>query len=247
MIEKERPSRLVPEGSAGRRPRRRNTWWACTTAGRGRGAARKMISKGLRGCRWPPTLARRMRRPRWPTICSATSPTGFVGKAQDLLDKAAAAGHRDGKFYLAGAAGNGAGRCAARSETRARLLAQVKDELDFDPTFFEMRAAAHAHARRLRAGAEGSEARAAEGEEIRVEYPRICRRASRVTQASKPWTGNLFALSSAPFASKWGLSPLTGAFEREARERPAPAITRVRQRFERAERLRGFALREAEA
>ncbi len=66
-----------------------------------------------------------------------------AGKAKDL-DKAAASGHRDGKFHLAGLLATGSD--AARRDPRRplELLEQLKVELDFDPAFFEVRTAAHA-------------------------------------------------------------------------------------------------------
>jgi TonB family protein len=71
-------------------------------------------------------------------------PANAYRMAQELLDKAAASGHRDAKFYLASVLATGPD-AARRDPRRAlELLEQVKRELDFDPAFFEVRAAAHA-------------------------------------------------------------------------------------------------------
>jgi uncharacterized protein len=115
-----------------------------------------------------------------------------AGKAQDLLDKAAASGHRDGRFYLAGLLA--AGPDAARRDPRRslELLEQVKGELDFDPTFFEVRAAAHAEL--------GNFSQAQKDQKTALQMARKLgwdagNQQSRLDSysASKAWTGNLFA------------------------------------------------------
>jgi hypothetical protein len=113
------------------------------------------------------------------------------GKAQDLLEKAAASGHPEGKFRLAAllAAGPEASR---RDPKRAlELLAQVQDEVDSDPTFFEIRAAA--------------KAMMGEYAEAQLDQKQALQKARKLgwdltdSQArlasyadSKPWTGNFF-------------------------------------------------------
>jgi len=113
------------------------------------------------------------------------------GKAQDLLEKAAASGHPEGKFRLAAmlAAGPEASR---RDPKRAlELLAQVKDEVDSDPSFFEIRAAA--------------KAMMGEYAEAQLDQKQALQKARKLgwnltdSQArlasyadSKPWTGNFF-------------------------------------------------------
>jgi TonB family protein len=113
------------------------------------------------------------------------------GKAQDLLEKAAASGHPEGKFRLAAllAAGPDASR---RDPKRAlELLAQVKEEVDSDPTFFEIRAAA--------------KAMMGEYAEAQLDQKQALQKARKLgwdltdSQArlasyadSKPWTGNFF-------------------------------------------------------
>lgn len=120
-----------------------------------------------------------------------TRTTERFGDAQDLLEKAAAAGHKDGKFYLAAmlAAGSDASR---RDPKRALdLLDQVKGDLDLDPTFFEVRAAAKAMLGEF-AVAQNDQKIALQkarklGWDLKVQQARLADYA-----ASKPWTGNFF-------------------------------------------------------
>jgi TonB family protein len=115
-----------------------------------------------------------------------------VGKAQDLLEKAAARSHRDGRFYLAGLLATGPD--AARRDPRRALalLEQVQGELDFDPTFFEVRAAAHAQLgdfQRAQSDQKKALQRARKlGWDEKDQQSRLAS-----YSASKPWTGNLFA------------------------------------------------------
>ena len=116
---------------------------------------------------------------------------GFA-KAQDLLEKATASGHKDGKFHLAAvlAAGPDASR---RDPNRAlELLAQVKSNLDFDPTFFEIRAAAYAM---LGDFAEAQDAQKRALQKARkLGWDLTDPQARLVSYAeSKPWVGNFFA------------------------------------------------------
>jgi uncharacterized protein len=113
-------------------------------------------------------------------------------RAQALLDKAAASGYRDGKFYLAGLLATGP-EATRRDPRRAlELLEQVKSELDFDPTFFEVRAAANAQL--------GDFAEAQKDQKLALQKARklgwnLEDQQARLESyaASKPWTGNLFA------------------------------------------------------
>ncbi len=72
------------------------------------------------------------------------------------------------------------------------LLEQVKDELDFDPAFFEVRAAAHAMLGDFTAAQNDQKKallRATNfGWDTRDQKARL-----ESYAASKPWTGNLFA------------------------------------------------------
>jgi TonB family protein len=114
------------------------------------------------------------------------------GKAQDLLEKAAASGHRDGKFCLAAvlAAGPEASR---RDPKRAlELLAQIKNDVDFDPTYFEIRAAAKAMLGEY-AAAQAEQKEALQkarklGWDLTDSQARLATYA-----ASNSWTGNFFA------------------------------------------------------
>jgi TonB family protein len=114
------------------------------------------------------------------------------GKAQDLLEKAAASDHRDGKFYLAAvlAAGPDASR---RDPKRAiEMLDQVKGEVDFDPTFFEIRAAARAMLGDF-AGAEKDQLLALQkAKKLQRDLTDPQARLAGYA-ASKAWTGNFFA------------------------------------------------------
>ena len=113
------------------------------------------------------------------------------GRTQALLDKAAASGHRDGRFYLAGLLATGQ-EPARRDPKRAlELLEQVK-ELDFDPMFFEVRAAANAQL--------GDFTQAQEDQKLALQKakklgwnPKDQQARLESYAASKPWTGNLFA------------------------------------------------------
>jgi uncharacterized protein len=122
-----------------------------------------------------------------------TNYVAAAGKAQDLLDKAAASGHRDGSFYLAGLLATGPD-AARRDPRRAlELLEQVKGELDFDPSFHEIRAAANAML--------------GDFEEAQRDQKSALQRAKKLGwdtrdqetrlasyEAAKTWEGNLFAL-----------------------------------------------------
>jgi uncharacterized protein len=115
-----------------------------------------------------------------------------AGKAQDLLDKAAASGHRDAMFNLAGLLATGPD--AARRDPRRALalLEQVKDEFDFDPAFFEVSAAAHAML------GDFTQAQADQKSAVRRAQkfgwnPKDQLARLESYAASKTWTGNLFA------------------------------------------------------
>lgn len=108
-----------------------------------------------------------------------------------LLEKAAASGNRDGKFHLAALLATSPD-AARRDPGRAlNLLAQIEKEMDFDPYFFEVRAAAQAMLGNF-----------AESQEDQKRALRMARKfgwnskdaQSRLESyaSSKPWTGNLF-------------------------------------------------------
>ena len=113
------------------------------------------------------------------------------GKAQDLLEKAAASSHPEGKFRLAAMLA-AAPEASRRDPKRAlELLAQVNDELDSDPTFFEIRAAAKAMM--------GEYAEAQKDQKLALQKARKLGWDLTVPQArlasyadSKPWAGNFF-------------------------------------------------------
>jgi TonB family protein len=116
---------------------------------------------------------------------------GFA-KAQDLLEKAAASGHRDGKFLLAAVLAAGPDASRRDPKRSLELLTQVKNDLDFDPTFFEIRAAAYAMLGDF-AEAQASQKRALQrarrlGWDLTDPQGRLSNYAE-----SKPWVGNFFA------------------------------------------------------
>ena len=120
-----------------------------------------------------------------------TDPANASGKVQDLLEKAAASGHRDGKFYLAGVLSTGPD--AARRDPRRALslLEQVKDELDFDPAFFEVSAAAHAMLGDFTEAQNDQKKALLRATKFGWDTQDLKIRLESYT-ASKPWTGNLF-------------------------------------------------------
>jgi TonB family protein len=120
-------------------------------------------------------------------------PEHASGKAQDLLEKAAASGHRDGKFYLAGVLATGPD--AARRDPRRALdlLEQVRGELDFDPAFFEVRAAAHAMLGDFTEAQNDQKKALLKATNFGWDTKDQKARLENYT-ASKPWTGNLLVL-----------------------------------------------------
>jgi TonB family protein len=113
------------------------------------------------------------------------------GKAQDLLEKAAASGQRDGKFHLAAllAAGPDAAR---RDPGRAlELLSQVKNEVDFDPTFFEIRAAGKAMLGEFAEAQQDQKQALKTAKKLGWDLQDLQARLASYA-ASKPWTGNFF-------------------------------------------------------
>jgi hypothetical protein len=123
-------------------------------------------------------------------LLRTASPDDF-GKAQDLLEKAAASDHAEGKFYLAAllAAGPDSAR---RDPGRALvLLEQVKDSFDFDPTWFEIRAAAKAMLGEFAAAQKDQKAALQKAQKLGWDTKDLQARLSGYA-ASKPWTGNFF-------------------------------------------------------
>jgi TonB family protein len=113
------------------------------------------------------------------------------GKAQDLLEKAAASGHPEGKFRLAALLAAGPDASRRDPKRGLELLAQVKEEVDSDPTFFEIRAAAKAMMGEY-AEAQLDQKQALQtarklGWDLTDSQARLASYAD-----SKPWTGNFF-------------------------------------------------------
>jgi TonB family protein len=122
-----------------------------------------------------------------------TDPANASGKAQDLLEKAAASGHRDGKFYLAGVLATGPDATRRDPRRALDLLEQVKDELDFDPAFFEVRAAAHAMLGDFTAAQNDQKKALLRATNLGWDTKDLKARLEVYT-ASKSWTGNLLVL-----------------------------------------------------
>jgi TonB family protein len=118
-------------------------------------------------------------------------PAAF-GEAQDLLEKAAATGNRDGKFYLAAVLATGPDAVRRNPARTLDLLEQVKGDLDFDPTFFEVRAAAKAQLGDFQGAQKDQKVALLKarnfGWDLKDQNARLA-----VYEQSKPWTGNLFA------------------------------------------------------
>lgn len=112
--------------------------------------------------------------------------------AQELLEKAVVSGHRDAKYYLAAMLASGPDAAKRDPKRALELIEQVRGELDFDPTFFEIRAAASAQL--------GDFAGAKKEQKLALQRARIfgwdttdVRSRLASYEASRPWTGNLFA------------------------------------------------------
>jgi len=116
---------------------------------------------------------------------------GALEKAYALLERAVASDNRDGKFHLAALLATSP-EAARRDPRRALdLLAQIEKEVDFDPYFFEIRAAAQAML--------GNFAEAQADQNLALKKARKFGWNAKFAQsrldnykASKPWTGNLF-------------------------------------------------------
>jgi TonB family protein len=118
--------------------------------------------------------------------------TSTFGRAQSLLEKAVGSGNRDAKYFLAGLLATGPDAAQRDPKRALELLLQVSGELDFDPTFFEIRAAANAQL--------GDFAEAKKNQMIALQratklgWDSTDQQARLGTYAaSKPWAGNLFA------------------------------------------------------
>jgi TonB family protein len=115
-----------------------------------------------------------------------------AARAQELLEKAVASGHRDAKYYLSALLACGSDAEKRDPKRALELIEQVRGELDFDPTFFEIRAAANAQL--------GDFAGAQKDQKLALQRARKLGWDTKDVQArlanyeaSKTWTGNLFA------------------------------------------------------
>jgi TonB family protein len=117
---------------------------------------------------------------------------GAFDKALGLLEKSAASGNRDGRFHLAALLATAPDAAQRDPKRSLELLDQVAGEMNFDPTFFEVRAAAHAMLGEfLEAQADQKDA-LLKAKRLGWDLKDPQARMANYT-ASKPWTGNLFA------------------------------------------------------
>lgn len=111
--------------------------------------------------------------------------------AQDLLEEAAASGHKDGKFYLAAILAAGPDASRLDPKRALDLLEEVRSDLDLDPTFFEVRAAAKAMLGEFAQAQDDQKVALLKarklGWDIKPSEARLANYA-----ASKTWTGNFF-------------------------------------------------------
>jgi tetratricopeptide (TPR) repeat protein len=115
-----------------------------------------------------------------------------LAKAQSLLEKAAASDTRDGKYQLAAllATSPDAGR---RDPKRALdLLQQIMQYVDFDPTAFEIRAAAEAMLGDFEAALGDQKTALEKARKLGWDLKDLEARLADYT-AGRTWTGDLFA------------------------------------------------------
>ena len=113
-------------------------------------------------------------------------------KALELLEKAAATDNRDGKYFLAALLATGEDAARRNPKRALELIATMKDEFEFDPTFFEIRAAAEAMLGEFEAAQKNQKAAI---RQARKHGWNIDDQQARLAsyEASKTWSGNLFA------------------------------------------------------
>jgi uncharacterized protein len=116
---------------------------------------------------------------------------GDNGKAQDLLEKAAASGSRDGMFYLAAVLATGPDAARRNPARSLDLLERVKNDFHLDPAFFEVRAAAKAQLGDFE-GAQKDQKVALQKAKKFGWDPTDQQARLESYEQSKPWTGNLF-------------------------------------------------------
>jgi TonB family protein len=113
-------------------------------------------------------------------------------KALGLVEKAAASDSRDGKYYLAALLATGEDAARRDPKRALELISTMKDEFEFDPTFYEIRAAAEAMLGDFEAAQKDQKTAVSRarkyGWNLADQQARLAS-----YQASKPWTGNLFA------------------------------------------------------
>jgi TPR repeat protein len=113
-------------------------------------------------------------------------------KALNLLEKAVASDSRDGKYYLAAILAT-ADDATRRNPKRAlELLATMEDEFEFDPTFFEIRAAADALLGDFEAAKKDQKLAMKRARKYGWNIDDLQARLARY-EALKTWSGNLFS------------------------------------------------------
>jgi tetratricopeptide (TPR) repeat protein len=113
-------------------------------------------------------------------------------KALDLLEKAAASDSRDGKYYLAALLATGEDAARRDPKRALDLLSKLDNDFEFDPTFFEIRAAAEAMLGDFAAAQKDQQVAMRRAKKYGWNLADLQARLANYT-ASKPWTGNLFA------------------------------------------------------
>jgi TonB family protein len=117
---------------------------------------------------------------------------GAFDKALALLEKSAASGNRDGKFHLAALLATAPDAARRNPAHSLELLEQVASEVDFDPTYLEVRAAAHAMLGKFAEAQADQKGALAKAKKLGWDLTDVQVRLASYA-ASRPWTGNLFA------------------------------------------------------
>jgi len=115
-----------------------------------------------------------------------------LGKAQDLLEKAVSSGHRDGKFFLAALLSTGPDPARRDPKRALDLLDELKNDFDFAPTYFEIRAATQAMLGDFVTAQADQKAALQLARKLGWDLTDAQARLSAYA-SSKAWTGNLFA------------------------------------------------------
>jgi TonB family protein len=114
-----------------------------------------------------------------------------VGRAIDLLERAAAAGNRDAGFYLAALLAAGPDAAKRDAKRALSLLSEVMTDVNTDPTAFEIRAAARAALGDFDAAQKDQKKAVNLARRARWDRAPLEARLARYT-AGEAWSGELF-------------------------------------------------------